>query len=206
MVCSQTCPCCPISSPSSVPRCREPRPALPRPDLCPCSRSLSAVQRGHNRRQHDEIRFPTAPTPFPPRSPLAVRRYDKPDFRPGRRNMGDSLGPWSKRAPTCAMRRALAACTPHRRAPFDDRQAFGEPRLDQPPAHGKIRVFGRQSHHAAHVFRQHHPAVDRERMCPRHLPEHVAQRADMPRQQVVAMSLQGVDREEVGSPKCQARR
>jgi hypothetical protein len=43
-------------------------------------------------------------------------------------------------------------------------------------------------------------------MCPTHLSNHVAQRVDMPRQQVIALPLQGVDGEKPGSPGCQARR
>ena len=47
------------------------------------------------------------------------------------------------------------------------------------------------------MIRQHHPPMDGEWMRPSNLSEHITQETDMPRKQVIAVPLQGIDGEEI---------
>ncbi len=87
------------------------------------------------------------------------------------------------------------------RAPFCFWQCLGKRYLDQPPSGCEIGIIGRKFDHTMQVFRQHHPAMNNERMPMPHRCHRLAQQIHLPCQQVITLPLQQIDGEEI----CAAR-
>src|SRR3989344_590888 len=85
--------------------------------------------------------------------------------------------------------------------PFRPWKGFGETGFDQAQPQGEIGVALRQPDHAMQVIRQHHPAVDVEPVGAAYRPDRFTQLLDMPGQEIVAVTPQQSEREEVGAAR-----
>src|SRR5574338_424413 len=94
---------------------------------------------------------------------------------------------------------AFSACSPHGGASFVDWQPLREVGLDQSPARREIRVSEGKFDDAMHVLRQDYPTMNGEGVPPANIPKYIAQQVDMAGEQVIAVPLQDIDREEIGA-------
>ncbi|BBA35015.1 hypothetical protein sS8_3072 [Methylocaldum marinum] len=71
--------------------------------------------------------------------------------------------------------------------------------LDQPPSIGEIVIVGRKRPDHVQVIRQDHPGVDMEwPFCP-NLPYHSSKQVDVPDKQIVRVTFEQIDSEEIGA-------
>ena len=94
---------------------------------------------------------------------------------------------------------AFATATTHRRQPFLSGKGLRERGLDEPQPQGKIRIAIGHSDRTMQVVRQGHPTMNFERMDALDSPYRSAQPVDTASQQIVVVTLEQVDREEVGA-------
>jgi hypothetical protein len=81
------------------------------------------------------------------------------------------------------------------------RKASGEDRLDQAPADREIVVTGRERPDTVEVVGQDYPGIDRKRADSVDRSDGSTQDIDAPCQQIIAMPLQEIDREEEASSR-----
>lgn len=93
----------------------------------------------------------------------------------------------------------FAPCHRHRRTLLDGWYPLRERRLDQAPAHSGIGIAGRQFEDAVEVFGQHDPRMNGERRSATDKAQRIAQHVDVPDQQIVTVTLQQIDGEEIGA-------
>lgn len=71
--------------------------------------------------------------------------------------------------------------------------------FDQPPSIGEIVIAGRQRPHAVQVIRQDYPGVDMEWPFDSNRPYHRSKQVDVPNEQIVWITFEQIDGEEIGS-------
>ena len=95
----------------------------------------------------------------------------------------------------------LAASQACRRQSLGFRQCFGKIHFNQPPAGCEIGIARWQFNHAMQMLRQDHPAMNVEWVTMANRTHHFPQQRNMPCQQIVAMPLQQIQREEIGAAR-----
>jgi hypothetical protein len=65
----------------------------------------------------------------------------------------------------------------------------------------EIAIAPPQRHYTMQMLRQHHPCVDAKRVPLTHPSHRIAQQIDSPHQQIIAVALQDVHREEQGAAR-----
>ena len=73
--------------------------------------------------------------------------------------------------------------------------------IDQTPAHGEIRIIRWQFHHVMQMFREYDPGMNHKGVTTFDLTYRFTQFCDISDHQVIVMSLQQINREEIGTAR-----